>query len=86
MKYRFVNEHRDQYAIATMCRILQIARTGFYQWLHKPVSDHERENSRLLQLIRDSYAASRGVYGVRRVFGDLLRELVKPVASIVLLA
>ena len=66
-----MNEHRHQHAITTMCRVLRIARAGFYQWLHKPVSDREREDSRLLQLIRDSYVASRGVYGARRVFGDL---------------
>ena len=71
MKYRFMNEHRHQYAITTLCRVLQVARAGFYQWLHKPVSDREKENGRLLGLIRDSYAASRGVYGARRVFADL---------------
>lgn len=54
-----------------MSQVLRIARAGLYHWLHKPVSDREQENSRLLQLIRDSYAASRGVYGARRVFGDL---------------
>ncbi len=41
------------------------------EWLHKPVSDREQENSRLMELIRDSYAASRDVYGALRVFGDL---------------
>lgn len=66
-----MNEHRHQYAITTLCRVLQVARAGFYQWLHKPVSDREKENGRLLGLIRDSYAASRGVYGARRVFADL---------------
>ncbi|WP_207303160.1 IS3 family transposase [Pseudomonas gessardii] len=71
VKYRFMNEHRDQYAITTLCRVLRVARAGFYQWLHKPVSDREKENGRLLGLIRDSYAASRGVYGARRVFADL---------------
>lgn len=71
MKYRFMNEHRHQHAITTMCKVLRIARAGFYQWLHKPVSDRDQDNHRLLQLIRSSYAASRGVYGARRVFGDL---------------
>ena len=71
MKYRFINEHRHQYAITTLCRVLQVARAGFYQWLHKPVSAREYDNARLLGLIRDSYAASRGVYGARRVFADL---------------
>jgi putative transposase len=54
-----------------MCRVLQIARSGFYHWLHKPLSDHALENQRLLTLIRASYAASSGVYGAPRVFLDL---------------
>ncbi|NNA09071.1 IS3 family transposase [Pseudomonas lundensis] len=66
-----MNEHRHQYAITTLCRVLHVARAGFYQWLHKPVSAREYDNARLLGLIRDSYAASRGVYGARRVFADL---------------
>lgn len=66
-----MNEHRHQYAITTMGRVLRIARAGFYQRLHKPVSERDQDNDRLLKLIRDSYAASRGVYGALRVYGDL---------------
>ena len=54
-----------------MCRVLCVSRSGFYQWLHKPLSDRAIEDRRLLALIRASYAASRGVYGARRVFLDL---------------
>ena len=54
-----------------MCRVLGIARAGFYQWLHKPLSDRAIEDQRLLTLIRNSYTASGGVYGAPRVFGDL---------------
>ncbi len=57
--------------MATMCRVLRIARAGFYAWLHKPVSDRAIEDHRLLELIRASYSASRGVYGARRVFQDI---------------
>lgn len=66
-----MNEHRNDYAITLMCRVLRVARAGFYAWLHEPVSDHAREDARLLDLIRDSYSASHGVYGARRIFGDL---------------
>lgn len=71
MKYRFINEHRHQHAISLMCRVLRVARAGFYAWLHDPVSAHEQEDRRLLELIRHSYSASYGVYGARRVFADL---------------
>jgi putative transposase len=54
-----------------MCRVLQVTRSGFYAWLHQPLSDRALEDQRLLTLIRDSYAASSGVYGSPRVFLDL---------------
>ena len=66
-----MNEHRHDYAITLMCRVLRVARAGFYAWLHEPVSDHGREDARLLDLIRESYGASHGVYGARRICGDL---------------
>ena len=34
MKYRFINEHRHEFRIAAMCRVLRVARAGFYAWLH----------------------------------------------------
>lgn len=54
-----------------MCRVLGIARAGFYHWLQQPLSDRAIEDRRLLRLIRHSHTASGGVYGSPRVFGDL---------------
>ena len=71
MKYRFINEHRHEYRVATMCRVLKVARAGFYAWLHQRNSKRAIQDERLLELIRDSYVASGGVYGSPRVFADL---------------
>jgi putative transposase len=57
-----------------MCRVLQACKSGFYQWLHQPLSNRAIEDLRLLEIIRSSYAASHGVYGSPRVFLDL-REM-----------
>ncbi len=54
-----------------MCRVLNVARAGFYAWLHNPVSARDKDNQRLLMLFRDSYSLSGGVNGYRRVHGDL---------------
>jgi putative transposase len=54
-----------------MCRVLGVSRSGFYQWLAKPLSDRAIEDQRLLVLIRASYTGSSGVYGAPRVFLDL---------------
>ncbi len=68
VKYQFINDHRHEYGVATMCRVLRVARSGFYHWLHHPLSDRARADQRLLRLIRASYVASGGVYGSPRVF------------------
>lgn len=54
-----------------MCRVLRASKSGFYQWLHKPLSNRAIEDLRLLELIRASYSASYGIYGSPRVFLDL---------------
>ncbi|MCP5135372.1 MAG: IS3 family transposase [Gammaproteobacteria bacterium] len=74
MKYRFIDEHRSVYPVQTMCRLLEVSRSGFYQWLSAPLSNRAIDNLRLLRLIRESHGASGGVYGAPRVFKDL-REL-----------
>lgn len=74
MKYCFINDHRHEHAVRTMCRVLRVSSTGFYDWLSRPLSNHAIEDLRLLPLIRASYTASGGVYGARRVFQDL-REI-----------
>jgi putative transposase len=71
VKYRFINDHRGEFRTQVMCRVLRVSRGGFYQWLHTPLSDRAIEDQRLLGVIKESYVASSGVYGARRVFGDL---------------
>ena len=48
-----------------MCRVLKVARSGFYAWRHTPLSERAIEDQRLLGLIRASYAASH-LYGDRK--------------------
>jgi putative transposase len=54
-----------------LCQILGVARCGFYQWIHEPLSPRAIENERLLELIRESYVASGRIYGSPRIFLDL---------------
>lgn len=55
----------------TICRVSCVARVGFYEWLHNPVSARDKDNQCLLAVIRYSYSLSGGVYGYRRIHGDL---------------
>ncbi len=69
--YEFIKQNRHAHGVEMMCRVLGVARSGYYAWLSEPLSMRAKEDARLLRLIRASFSASRGVYGAPRVFLDL---------------
>ena len=69
--YEFIEAHRQQYPVQVMCKVLEVAPSGYYEWLQNPISNRAKEDARLLRLIRASFIASHGIYGAPRVFLDL---------------
>lgn len=69
--YTFIEAHRNEFSIQAMCRVLGVARAGYYTWLDHPVSDRAQEDARLLRLIRTFFIASHGIYGAPRILQDL---------------
>lgn len=37
--YKFIESNRNEFSIQMMCRLLGVARAGYYAWLDHPVSD-----------------------------------------------
>jgi putative transposase len=53
------------------CRVLQVSRSGFYEWRSRGPSARDYDDARLLDTIIDVHAAARGTYGARRVHAEL---------------
>jgi len=71
VRYRFVHDHRGQFRVATMCRLLRVSVSGYYAWRARPESRRSREDRVLLAHIRSSFEQSRGTYGSPRIHRDL---------------
>ena len=69
--YEFIKAQRNQFSVQILCRVLDVAPSGYYEWLKQPLSQRAQEDARLLRLIQASFTASQGVYGAPRVFLDL---------------
>jgi transposase InsO family protein len=67
MKYQFMAVHREEYALARMCRVLGVARSGYYAWLISPISQREQLNQTLTAEIRQVFEESQQTYGSRRI-------------------
>jgi putative transposase len=71
VKYAFIQAHRSEFKLTSMCRVLKVHRSGFYAWLHEPQSPRAKANEALTAKIRDFYDQSMGIYGSPRIFFDL---------------
>lgn len=36
--HEFIRAHRREYGVETMCRVLEVTRSGYYAWLREPSS------------------------------------------------
>ena len=67
-----MSAHRAQYAIATMCRVLEVSPSGYYAWQKRPQSKRAHVDAILLRQIRTAHEASRGTYGAPRIHAELV--------------
>jgi transposase InsO family protein len=73
---RFVDEHRDRYAVALLLRVLQIESSTYYGWLAQAAAPCERAevDAGLVSNIYEIWAESGGTYGADRVHRQLRRD------------
>ncbi|WP_275295927.1 IS3 family transposase, partial [Amycolatopsis sp. La24] len=74
--YRFISAHRAAYGVARLCRVLDVRRPGFYEWLAAAPAREQRarEEDRLAGEIAGIHAAHQGAYGSPRVTAELRRR------------
>src|SRR5690349_4914921 len=71
MKFRFIRDHRGDFPVRLMCRVLKTSPSGFYDWLHRPESPRAMENRALVEKIQAIHSDSRRTYGSPRVHASL---------------
>jgi len=71
VRFRFIEEHQDQFPVTRMCKALRVSPSGFYAWRNRPVSAREMANDGLAKMIEAVYQDSYETYGSPRVYRDL---------------
>lgn len=61
----------DGVDVAVACRVLNVSRSGYYEWRDWPLSDRDQENEVLVKTIEQIHVDSRGTYGSPRVHAEL---------------
>jgi putative transposase len=71
--------------------VLKVSRSGYYEWLGRPLSARDLDNAYLANTVVDIHTASRGSYGAPRMLAELrlgrgMRVSRKRVAGLLRLA
>jgi transposase InsO family protein len=73
-RYRFIDAEKATFAVALLCRVLGVSRSGYYAWRGRAASARARADAVLAERIGAIHAASRGVYGAPRIHAALRAE------------
>jgi len=76
---RFIDEHRDRYAVALLLRVLQVSQSTYYDWVRQAQRPCDRDDvdRGLLSVIYDIWQASGCTYGADRVHQCLRRDGIR---------
>jgi transposase InsO family protein len=67
VKYSFIREYRSVYAVKKLCRMLKVARSGYYAWIRAGCRKRNERDLTMIMLIRQIEKEHHGNYGVVRV-------------------
>ncbi len=71
MKYACIKEHREEFPVKLMCRVLKVTRSGYYASLTREPSERARRKERLRLEVRAIHRATKERYGSPRIHTDL---------------
>ncbi len=67
MKYALIRRHEGQHAIALMCDLLSVSRSGYYEWRDRPTPPRTEANEGLWQAIQRITNNHKGRVGSPRI-------------------
>jgi len=71
MKSQFIAEHRHEYPVTIMCRVLAVSVSGDSAWWKRPPRKPRREDAQLAEQVKTVFQSNRRVYGSPRIHAEL---------------
>ena len=74
MRFRQIEDQRDNWPVRVMCDALSVSPSGYYAWRSRPESRRKSANRALLVDIQRVHARHRERYGAPRIHAELCAE------------
>ncbi|EJA5030588.1 IS3 family transposase [Salmonella enterica] len=83
MKYVFIEKHQAEFSIKAMCRVLRVARSGWYVWCSRRHQISRRQQFRLAcdAAVLRAFTGAKQRYGAPRLADELPAYNIKTIAA-----
>jgi len=69
-----VKANQADFPVRTLCKVLHVSHSGYYEWFHRPASARAAANVVLLEHIEQAHRASDATYGMPRIHAELVDQ------------
>jgi putative transposase len=74
VRFKFIHEHREEFNLEVMLRMLEVSKSGYYEWQRRPESKRMNKRKNLSFKIKTIFENSRKTYGITRIHACLCDE------------
>lgn len=74
MKYAWIQEHKDSYAVAAMCRVLQVSKSGYYRSRKAQPGPRAQRTEKIHAAVKQVYDLSHQTYGSVKIAKELQKR------------
>jgi putative transposase len=71
VRYGFIEQHGGEFNVKTMCSMLNVSRSGYYEWRSRSESKRSVRARALLMHIRRVHVETRQAYGAKKTWHEL---------------
>jgi putative transposase len=77
VRFKFIQEHKNEFPVEKMCKVMEVSASGYYSWQKRVPSNRKLYNKYLLTHIRQVYDISKRRYGSPRITKELKMQGIK---------
>lgn len=74
MRYQFIDQQKKAYPVTLMCTVLEVSKTGYYDWRQRTPGPRALSNQHLDRTIQAVYTHHKARYGAPRITDELNDE------------
>ncbi|WP_372830488.1 IS3 family transposase [Psychrobacter maritimus] len=74
VKYAFIKDNQKIFSITTMCRVLRVKPSSYYDWISRDISDQQIHRNQSELLVKAAHSETKECYGVDRLHAHLSEQ------------